>query len=373
MIADPARVRELLAQVIRIDSVNPGADPGGAGERELAELVAATTRAMGLESELDEALPGRPNVIATLPADDAAAELLIEVHLDTVAVGGSSLEPRFESDRVYGRGACDVKGGLAAALHALELLAAVPERRTRVVLLATVDEEVGFSGVSHHVATRRPAADAAVVLEPTGLRIVVAHRGVLRLVLETRGLAAHTSVPERGRNAVTDMLAAVEALRAWNAAPGRVLTVSTIEGGTAVNVVPDRCRAAIDVRTRPDEDPAAVLEEIEAVLARLGGGIDCRVAEVLLLDRGLDTPPDAAVVQAAAAALQACGRDASPELAPYGTDASKLARAGVPSIVLGPGDVAQAHTDDEWVSLPEVAAAAEVYARLALELPGTLR
>jgi acetylornithine deacetylase len=371
--ADPARVRQLLEALVRVDSVNPDADPDGDGEGALAALVARIARSIRLETELDEVLPGRPNVIPTLDADEAATELVIEVHLDTVPVGGSTLEPRVEGDRLYARGACDIKGGLAAALHALELLAVEPERRTRVVLLATVDEEVGFRGVTHHVKTRPVSADAAVVLEPTGLRIVVAHRGCLRFVIETRGLAAHTSVPERGRNAVTDLFAAVEALRAWNVDPGRKLTVSTIAGGTAVNVVPDRCRAAIDVRTRPSDDPADVLTEIEAVLAGLPDGLDCRVTERLLLDQGLDTAPDAAVVRAAAAALQAQRLDAQTELAPYGTDASKLARAGIPSIVLGPGDIAQAHTDDEWVSLAEVATAAEVYARLALELPGALR
>ena len=380
MIADHGRVRSLLEDLIRIDSVNPSIDACAAGEGELAAFVAAEARSIGLETELDEALPGRPNVIATLDPPGAVRELLIEVHLDTVAVAGSALEPRFESGRVHGRGACDVKGGLAAVLHALELLQASDDLRTRVVLLAAVDEEVGFAGVSHHVTTHPATADAAVVVEPTGLAVVVAHRGCVRLVLETSGRAAHTSRPDLGRNAIVDMMAVLEHLRTWNErrnagrrhpfCDGSLLTVSGIAGGSGVNVVPDHCTATLDFRTVPDEDPAAVLREIEGVLARSAGdGIAAGVQEVLLLDWGLDTAPDHPVVLAASSALTARGRAVSVEGAPYGTDASKISRgAGVPAIVLGPGDIAQAHTDDEWIAIDEVADAALIYAQLALDL-----
>lgn len=339
---------------------------------------------LGLEVDVQEVLPGRPNVIVRLEPPQARRSLLLEAHTDTVAAspGQQGRAPRIAGGRVHGRGACDVKGGLAAALHALELLAGIGDSlETRVELLAAVDEEAGYAGIAHYLAGDRAHADGAIVIEPTDLEIVVAHKGCVRIVLETRGLAAHTAVPERGRNAIDDMFDVLRTLQDWHrerlnalAHPfcsGTLLTVSEISGGVAINVVPDRCTASIDYRTLPDEDPEAVVREIEALLERLsgGGGPTCTIREIIITDWGLDTPTDAGIVESACTASRATLGHARVAGAPYGSDASKLARrAGIPTIVLGPGSIVQAHGDDEWISIDDVVKASELYARVALDL-----
>jgi acetylornithine deacetylase len=381
--ADADRVAALLDELIGIESVNPALDLASPGERQIAGRVADEFRRIGLEVTLEEALPGRPNVVGVLPGVGSSSTLLFEVHLDTVSVGRAGLIARREDGRIHGRGACDVKGALAALIHALEMLAGTDGPRARLEVVAAVDEEVGFRGIAHHLATHDVSADAAIVLEPTNLDVVVAHRGCVRLVFQTSGVAAHTSLPAQGRNAIDDMTSTLEALRGWNvrdtATPhplcgGRLLTVSLIEGGTGVNTVPDRCTATLDIRTRPDDDPDAVIAEIEDVLLGLrSAGVRAEVTEVLLADSGLDTDPAAAVVEAALAAGRSSGVPCRIIGAPWGSDASKIARrAGIPTVVMGPGASEQAHTDDEWIAIDQLTRAADVFAAAARHLPERL-
>ena len=263
-------------------------------------------------------------------------------------------------------------------LIALRRLAAEPgPRRHEVVLLGTVDEEYRKRGVLHAVQ-RGLSASAAIVGEPTNLRPVVAHKGAVRWRLITHGRAAHTSRPESGNNAVYQMVEVIEELRERlepALAQGQhplltppTLTVGRIEGGVGVNIVPERCVIEIDRRTLPQEDPEAILAQIDALMAdlmRRREGLRVEREAPFLSERGLETAPDSAVVRALQGACRdvlGAGAAAEPEGVPYGTDATHL--QGIPTVVFGPGDIAQAHTADEWVDLAQVEAGAEISYRL---------
>jgi acetylornithine deacetylase len=378
-----ARVVELLSELIGIESVNPAYPGGSRGEAAVADFVEQRCRRLGLDVERRPVLPGRDNVVATLRPMGARRRLILEAHMDTVGLGGAgerALRPEVRDGRVHGRGACDTKGSLAAMLAAVELLL---ERRrehaTEVVLLATVDEEHNFRGVLSY-AQSGATAEAAIVGEPTGLRVVVATKGCVRCRISTRGRAAHSSEPERGDNAIVRMAAVLAVLEELKAAlrarshpmvGSPTLSVGRIWGGTGVNIVPDRCTIEIDRRTIPGESPEAALAELDAALGRLDD-TDASMIErddPFVVDWALDTPRDAAVVRAATAACRDVLGSAEVVGVPYGTDASKLsALAGIPSVVFGPGSIAQAHTDDEFVPIAELEQAVQVYARAAVLL-----
>ncbi len=379
-------VVDLLADLVAINSVN-GSMPGGAGEAELARYVADVGRRFGAEVELDEVLPGRPNVLLRLPATpglvDGSACLLFDVHLDTVPLDPmpNALTPVVRDGRLWGRGACDTKGSLAAALVALQRLGARRgPRRREVCLLGSVDEEYLKRGV-HHAVGAGLAAAAAIVGEPTALQPVIAHKGAVRWRMSTIGKAAHTSRPEFGNNAIYQMVEVIRLLRervepalATRDHPlltAPTLTVGRIDGGVGVNIVPERCTIDVDRRTLPSEEPEAVLAEIDGLMAALmAARPDIKVVREapFLTERGLETPADAAVVLAAQRACrQVLGEGARVEPCgvPFGTDGTALwGTAGIPTVVLGPGDIAQAHSADEWVEVRQVEQAAEIYFRI---------
>jgi acetylornithine deacetylase len=392
--------RALLAEMVEIDSANPSMAPGP-GEAQLARFVAGLGERLGAQVTLDEVLPGRPNVLLRLPATTpsgppdgpdgpgaraARPRLLFDIHLDTVPLApmDDALVPRAEHGRLRGRGACDTKGALAAALVALQRLAASDRpRRGEVLLLGTVDEEYLKRGVAHAVATGVcQGVTGAIVGEPTNLQPVIAHKGALRWRITTVGKAAHTSRPENGVNAIYGMVDVIEALRervepalALETHPllsAPTLTVGVIQGGVGVNIVPDTCSIDVDRRTLPREDPDAILAGVDAVLeqvmARTPGLVVKREAP-FLSERGLETPPEAALAQLVRAACrQVLGGSAEPVGVPYGTDATHLSGTlGIPTVVFGPGDIAQAHTADEWVDLAQVEQAAEIYYRVMRE------
>jgi acetylornithine deacetylase len=381
-------VIDLLAELVSINSANASMGAGGShgsGERELAQRVAELGHDMGAQVSLDEALPGRPNVLVTLPPTGAGTgsprRLLFDVHLDTVPLEPmpSALTPRIGGGRMWGRGACDTKSSLAAALVALQRLAAVPLRTAEVCLIGTVDEEYLKTGIAHAVAGGL-TADAAIVGEPTDLKPVIAHKGAVRWRLTTVGKAAHTSRPENGNNAIYQMVEVIRVLRerleprlAAEVHPllsPPTLTVGSIQGGVGVNIVPDSCTIAIDRRTLPREDPDGILAEVDSLLAELmAAREDVKVEREapFLSERGLETPPDAPLVRALQGACRAVlgeRADVAPSGVPYGTDGTHLTVARIPAVVFGPGNIAQAHTADEWVELAQVEQAADIYYRL---------
>lgn len=375
----PAAVETLLADLVRINSVNPGLSPDGQGEAAVAARVERFCDECGIAHERQAVAEGRPNVLAWVPGRDPDVRLLFVAHQDTVPVAGWTSDP-FSADRrgsrMYGRGTCDTKGSLAAMLQALAEVRDQSPRAT-IVVAGSADEEHRKTGAAA-LAQYRPSFEAAVAGEPTNLELVVAHNGSVRWTIETRGLAAHTSRPQLGVNAITAMARVVTAIDEMTAALAErahpltgapVLTISLIGGGEHICTVPDRCTISIDRRLVPGETPAAALAEVEAVLKdvrRRHPGLE--VASILPARE--DFPVEGAagtrLVEVAAAACTKVAGTGEPIGVPYGTDASKLTPAGIPCIVLGPGDIAQAHTVDEFVEVADVEKAVEIYRRIML-------
>ena len=383
----------LLKDLIAIPSVNPmGRDVSGSEffETKVTEYLVRYLTRLGVPFEQVEIAPGRSNVLARLDSPGAARTVLLDAHQDTVPTDGMTIapfEPVERSGRLYGRGSCDVKGGLAAMLSAFTRLAS--ERSpgmSNVILSMTCDEEATSLGINHlteswsgnapqyRLCPIRP--DVAVVVEPTRLDIVVAHRGATRWKLHTSGLACHSSRPHEGINAIYRMARVVTYLEEYAAAlPGSrpahplcgpaTLSIGRIEGGSSVNVVPDGCTIEIDRRIIPGEDRFAVISELNTFLRdRLDFEIthDAPFCASPSLGDELNGELSRELMQAIAAVVgtrQIIG-------VPYGTHASRFARAGIPSVVFGPGDIAQAHTKDEWIDISQLDHAAEIYYRFCI-------
>jgi len=365
-----SQVRDLVRDLVRIPSVNPRGGRGDGGETAVAGYVRDWLAGHGVRAELHEVLPGRHNVVAVVPGADAdAGAILLESHLDTVETDGMTVPPwegELRDGRLYGRGACDAKGPLAAFLLAVADLAQGEPPAHTVVLAGVCDEEHDYRGVLHLLDTageRRFAG--AMVGEPTGLVPAVAHKGVVRYTARTRGRAGHSSRPEEAVNAIALMAPVIAHLATTPPAvpPHPLLgpatrSVTRVRGGTGPNTIPGSCEIDIDRRTLPAEDPIEVWEQDRAELAFLGAELD----HPFTVDPALDTPPGAAVVTALCRALTAHGRTSAVQGMPFGTDASKLARAGIPAVVFGPGSVRDAHAAVESVALADVELAARVVA-----------
>lgn len=369
----PLPVLDLLADLVRIPSVNPAYE-NGQSEVGIVEFLAKYFRNYSIETWQQEALPGRPNLIARLPGRNSGRRLIFEAHTDTVSAEGMSIppfDPVISGGRLYGRGSCDTKAGLAAMIHAavsLKRAGAVPACEVWVV--AAIDEEYSFAGVRRLLGTE--GGSAAVVSEPTELRIASAGKGVLRWTIQCHGKAAHSAKPHLGMNAIVNMARAILLLENENVrlqrAPHSLLgpatfNVGMIEGGRQVNMVPDLCSAAIDRRLLPGESIPAVLENCRNLFP---AELSIRFESPLLQDEAFETPASSKLIQCCRSVAEKLGLDPAPIGVPFGTDASKFARAGIPSIIFGPGSIDQAHTADEYVECSQVEKAAEFYRELML-------
>ena len=369
------RSEELVSALVAIDSVNPDLVPGGAGEAEIAAFVAGWLREAGLEVELEEPLPGRPSVVAVARGTGGGASLMLNAHMDTVGVEGMErpFEPVVRDGRLHGRGAYDMKGSLAACMLAARRLAS-EELSGDVIVTAVADEEYASIGVQSVLASRR--ADAAIVTEPTGLQVCIAHKGFVWAEIETEGRAAHGSRPAEGIDAITRMAPVLgrlaELQAALDAAPGHELVgpgsvhASLIEGGQELSSYPARCRLALERRTAPGESADDVARECEALVDGMPG------AEVRMgLARDpFAVDPDAEVVRAVSRAAEAVtGRAPQVYGETYWMDAAFTQAAGIPTVVFGPGG-AGAHAVDEWVELASVDACSDVLVAAARELCG---
>jgi acetylornithine deacetylase/succinyl-diaminopimelate desuccinylase family protein len=369
-------VLKTLCDLIRINSVNP-AYPSGQTEDAIQRYIIGFFRAAGIPTETQEVFPGRPNVIAKLTGRDPSRRLILEAHVDTAGIDNMTISPfgaMLRNGRLYGRGACDTKGGLAAMMHALiEVRRSGDQPPCDVWLAATVDEEFSYRGVLR--LCDGLSAAGAIVAEPTGLRLVVASKGCLRSRITINGKAAHSSRPHLGANAITRMARLLVALeeeeRRLNStfhplvgAP--TLNVGVIQGGTQVNIVPNECSIEVDWRIIPGESVADVQARYDRLFDSLRRDIpDLKISQQRLLeDWPMETATDAHIVRVASTVLQRMNLDTKPIGVPFGSDASKLARIGIPSIVFGPGSIDQAHTADEFVSIDAVLTATQIYQEL---------
>jgi acetylornithine deacetylase len=375
-------LERLLADLVSIDSVNPDLVPGARGEGEIAAFVAQWLRRAGLEVSLEETrLEGRPNVMAIARGSGGGRTLMLNAHMDTVGVAGmrDPFTPVFRDGRLYGRGALDTKAALAAFMAA----AAAADRRTlrgTVMLAAVADEEYASAGTEAVAA--RWKADAAIVGEPTGLRVVTAHKGFAWFDIETRGVAAHGSRPDVGVDAIAKMgkvLAAIGELAERLAAskphpllgPGSV-HASLIQGGQEFSSYPESCLLRIERRTVPGETRESVEAELRGLVQRSGRG-DGAFSATLRHVFGRE-PLEVSGAEPIVRALQrAVQRETGVEPSPAGMgawmDSSLLAAAGIPPVVFGPTGEGL-HGISEWVELSSVQACSRIVGKIIEEICG---
>jgi len=372
---------QLLRDMIAIPSVNPMTPNSGAPvERAMASFIETTLTRAGIDCERQPVAEGRDNVVGIVHANTGgrAAGVMLNSHIDTVPIDNMLIgpfDPIIKDDCIFGRGSCDAKASLAAMLTAVINYSQQTERRATVVFAAMADEEFSFSGSWKLIEKQWPVS-ACVVGEPTRLRRVIAHKGLVRWRISVEGLSAHGATPELGRNAVYDAARVVLALEEFARELGTkerhhllgqtTLNLGRIAGGQSVNIVPDRCVLEAEMRLLPNADSKRLLEEcLQFLRARVGSEVQLTFAEPYLLDPAMETPADALIVTSLGdARQQAFGDPGMLEGANYGTDGSKLARAGIQTVICGPGDIAQAHTDSEFVEIEQVELAACVYGHL---------
>jgi len=369
------RTEKLLSELIALPSVNPGFAPASTladgasawpqrqlyGEKNVGGFLAAKGAKSGLEIEFQKVLPERSNLIARLlPTNRIKQTILLVPHLDTVGAPDAMFVPRHKNGRIYGRGACDTKGSVAAMMTALCELAESKSRplTTQIIFAGMVDEEHAQSG-SRALAASGLKADLAIVGEPTNVKVVTAHKGSLWLQIATRGRAAHGATPEFGKNAVHEMARVVDVLETEYAAQLRkrkhkllgtaTVNVGTISGGTQPNIVPAACTITVDRRTLPGETDALVFREINALLRKRG--LQAKLSNTKVAPApAMETSPNLPLVRQFFATI---GQKKA-EGVVYFCDAAVLAAGGIPSILFGPGDIGQAHTADEWLSLAQL-------------------
>jgi len=373
-----SEIVELLRQLVAIDSINPDLVPGGAGEEKIARFVADWFERAGLEVVWDEPAPGRPNVIGIARGTGGGRSLLLNAHMDTVGVEGMERphDPYIQDNRLYGRGAYDMKGGLAAIMAAG---AAAKKRGLRgdVIVTAVADEEYASIGTSSIV--KKWHADAAIVTEPTELHICTAHKGFVWLDVETEGVAAHGSRPDLGVDAIVKMgkvLLGLEELdRSLRAAPSHRLLgsgsvhASLIQGGQELSSYPGHCSLGVERRTVPGETLQKVESEIPRICEQIAATDPTFKAAVKTsmvrdpFEVSLDEPIVRAVLRKATIIL---GHQPG-EIGQTGwMDSALLSAAGIPAVVFGPGGEG-AHAVVEWSNLEHVERCAEILAAVAEE------
>jgi acetylornithine deacetylase len=389
----PLDLIQTLSDLVALPSVNPmgrAAEGPEYFEYRVTDYLERLFQRLGLPYARQTVEPKRDNIVARLdgqrPPSEGGELVLFEAHQDTVPVVGMTIEPwtpRVRDGRLYGRGACDIKGGMAAMLAAFARLAEErPPQMPTIVMACTVNEEHGYTGATaltklwsqgDAIIPRPP--DAAIVAEPTQLQVVVAHKGVVRWRCHAHGRATHSSQPHLGVNAIFKMTRVLAALERYqrDVAPQiashplcghTTLSVGTIHGGVSVNTVPDRCTIEIDRRLIPGESPdEAYRHVVEFVRQATDGDAAIEHERPFLVGFGLVDRANRPLAERMVAAARESDIRCEAVGVPYGTDAAAFAATGVPSIVFGPGSIDEAHTADEWVALDEVALASEALYR----------
>jgi len=368
-----------LADLIRINSINPSLAPGGAGETAIANYIADTLKRLGLDVAIHEAEPGRPSVIGTLRGKGGGKSLLLNGHIDTVGVEGmpDPFSAAIREGRMFGRGAYDMKGSVAACMAALKVLVdSGASLRGDVILTAVADEEYASIGTAEVI--KQVKVEAAVVTEPTEMEICLAHKGFIWIEVETMGRAAHGSRFEEGIDANMRMgrfLAELESLerdlRSRKPHPlvgPPSLHAATLNGGTELSMYAARCRLQIERRTIPGETEAQVKDELQKIVDTLKAADPLFRAGIktLLVRESFETPADALIVTAITQAATDLLVKPPPVVGrPFWMDAALLSAAGIPTVVMGPVG-AGAHAKEEWVDLGSVEEMAHILAQTAI-------
>ena len=369
----------LAADLIAIDSVNPSLVPGAAGESRIAAFCAAWLRERGFDVTVLEAVPGRPTVVGVSRGSSDAPSVLLNGHLDTVNATPELLRAVERDGRLFGRGAFDTKGGVAALMVAAARMAAAPHPGDVIVGLVA-DEEFGSLGtdelLAHLAATRARPVDAAIVVEPSQLELTLAHRGFAWFEIRIDGVAAHGSMPEQGVDAIAHaglILRALDELRDRLAGvPAHPLLgtgtvrVSTIHGGVDAATVAPACTLTLERRFLPGETPDHVEAQLRAALGDLlddSSAGAARATLTRLVARGaFEADPESAIVRAVAASAEAVlGTRPAVRGEPFWTDAGLVAEAGIPCLVNGVAG-GGAHADEEWATTASIRQLADILA-----------
>lgn len=378
----PSSLVELLAAMVRIESVNSRICGRPANEKRIALFLEETARGFGLQTLRLPVEQDWWNLLVFAETDPGRPWLLCESHMDTVTLDGMSippLDPQIREGRMYGRGACDTKASGAAMLWSLARTARAKTLANNSALLFTVDEEVGKAGIKAFVAGQVQSLGwtprMAVVGEPTLFAPVVAHNGAVRWKITTSGIPAHSSNPANGRSAISAMVEIIRALESEyipsldvsHPLTGHAqCSINQIHGGTQANMIPASCSIVLDRRLVPGERADGVLPAVEKFLARLrdDGKVLSFEQHEVFFDEPMEPLLADPVLEWMRPALQSIQACLSPEGMPYGTDASNLTNAAIPCIVIGPGDIRQAHTTDEWIAVEQIEKAGDFYSEL---------
>lgn len=372
---DPMETIELLKNLIRINSVNPSLVEGAPGESQIAEFIADFMEDIGLETKLMEVEKNRPNVVGVLKGVSDGPFLMLNGHTDTVGIEYmemSPFEPVVEGNKIYGRGACDMKGGLAAMLSAAKaIIDSGIKLKGNVIIAAVVDEE--YTSIGTERLIKDHTADAAIVCEPTELQVAIAHKGYVWSKIETHGKAAHGSRPETGVDAIMKMskfLIEIEKLqrKIFPTKTHRLVGppsvhASLIEGGRELSTYPDYCKLQIERRTVPGENVNAVKEEIQNILDKLSKEDPQFEASFdIIFSRGpIEVSPDIEISQKLRhAILKITGGEPRYIGVSGWLDSEILYNAGVPVVVFGPGELECAHSAVEYTYLDQVITAAKI-------------
>ena len=370
---DQARDGDALALarlLVAIPSVNPRIESTGSGEAQIAARSAELLEGWGFKVSLSEPESGRPNVVARM--GHGPRSLMFNGHLDTVGVAGMTIDPfgaEVRDGRLWGRGSCDMKGGVAALLSAAAALAR-PGLPNELIIALTSDEEHASTGMAA-LTEAGVQADAAVVCEPTELAVMPAHKGFVWVEAGFRGRAAHGSRPEHGVDAILHAAEFLVAMAEYEEGLGEraphpllgwgSIHAGTISGGAAPSVYPERCDVVVERRTLPHETPETVMHELGAVVAGLSEEARAGAALRMTLARpGTEVLAASPLVRGLRTAVAATGREPTVEGMTAWVDAAFLNESGTPAVCFGPGSIAQAHSADEWIVVEEIEACARI-------------
>lgn len=370
------RAVQITRDLVSIPSVNPmgkGLVGEMFSERNVALYIVAFLEKLGIKAALGGADPNHPFVIAFI--DGSCDEtVMLEAHMDTVSHERMTIapfDPIIENGLLYGRGSCDTKASLATYLYAIEHIITSGKKLNRNILFTTVhDEEYSFLG-AQELVQQGIKATFAIAGEPTSLNIIHAHKGICRFYMTTQGKSVHAALPWLGVNAIYKMARAVVRIEEYGQAllqqkhpvlGPAAINVGRMIGGEAVNIVPPHCMVEIDRRLLPGQDFALVKAELLAIMEECG--VDVTIDDPYLVAESVYNPIESHACQTLLRACQSCGIASEFQTAHYGTDASFYAKAGIPTVVFGPGSIAQAHTKDEFVPVADVEKAAEIIVAL---------
>jgi acetylornithine deacetylase len=380
--ADYHEITTLLGDLVSIESVNIDYKGSTNGEVKISEYVYEYLKNLGVNCVKEEVLPNRHNVICHIEGKDKRG-ICFEAHMDTVSTNNMTIEPLnpvIKEGKMLGRGSADCKGSLAAMMNAVKILTRNNLKpSTDLYFVASVDEEYNHRGVDHFLK-KGINLQGAVVGEPTKLDVITACKGVVRWVISTNGKAGHSSRPEKGQNAIYDMMDLIYILKndlipsykhiKHSLLGSPTLSVGCINGGVAVNIIPDKCSIEVDRRLLPGETNDSAKQEIVELIYKLREKnkiLDINVSDPTTSTIPMDTNINEKVVKTSMESCKKILGKSTMKGVNFGCDASSFTGAGVPSIVLGPGNILQAHTENEFVDLEEVRQAAEIYSQTCID------